>query len=90
MYRLQLPEICDCAATYVCIYVTVPPWPPGRPQLVPGPADAQADVVTIRWDPPPDDGGAPITGSSENVAEFKHLGAIPPKQNYIHEEMNGA
>jgi hypothetical protein len=43
-------------------HVTVPPWPPGKPHLVPGPPDSQSDVVTIRWDPPPEDGGAPITG----------------------------
>ncbi|XP_069686559.1 muscle M-line assembly protein unc-89 [Periplaneta americana] len=40
----------------------VPPWPPGKPHLVPGSPNTQPDVVTIRWDPPPDDGGAPITG----------------------------
>ncbi|PSN33374.1 hypothetical protein C0J52_23697 [Blattella germanica] len=41
----------------------VPPWPPGKPHLVPGSPNSQTpDFVTIRWDPPPDDGGAPITG----------------------------
>ncbi|KAJ9581697.1 hypothetical protein L9F63_023124, partial [Diploptera punctata] len=40
----------------------VPPWPPGKPHLAPGSPDSKPNVVTIRWDPPPDDGGAPITG----------------------------
>ncbi|GLV42578.1 myomesin and myosin binding protein [Carabus blaptoides fortunei] len=37
------------------------PAPPGKPQLVPG-AEITPDVVTIKWDKPKSDGGAPITG----------------------------
>ncbi|XP_046997523.1 uncharacterized protein LOC124613014 [Schistocerca americana] len=38
------------------------PPPPGKPRLVPGTPHSQAGVVTIRWDPPPRHGGAPVTG----------------------------
>ncbi|XP_059613730.1 titin-like isoform X2 [Phlebotomus argentipes] len=35
---------------------------PGKPTLVPGDADSAPDVVTIRWERPLSDGGAPILG----------------------------
>jgi hypothetical protein len=53
--------------------VTVPPWPPGKPHLVPGSPSSQPNVVTIRWDPPPDDGGAPITGNHGYILLFISL-----------------
>lgn len=44
------------------------PGPPGRPDVVPPPTDEyllaqmQPDVITVRWKPPENDGGTPITG----------------------------
>ncbi|GAB0100256.1 muscle M-line assembly protein unc-89 [Sergentomyia squamirostris] len=39
-----------------------PPVAPGKPTLVPGDADTAPDVVTIRWEKPLTDGGAPVLG----------------------------
>nr|CAD7256197.1 unnamed protein product [Timema shepardi] len=42
----------------------VPPAPPGKPSLAPGTPQNQPDLVTIRWEPPINDGGAPVTGTA--------------------------
>ena len=34
------------------------PYPPGQPQVM----DQDRDHITIKWEPPENDGGAPITG----------------------------
>ncbi|KFB35641.1 AGAP007556-PA-like protein [Anopheles sinensis] len=39
-----------------------PPAPPGKPVLVPGTPSSAPDIVTIRWNRPPTDGGSPILG----------------------------
>uniref|UniRef100_A0A1B0FV01 Putative titin n=1 Tax=Lutzomyia longipalpis TaxID=7200 RepID=A0A1B0FV01_LUTLO len=39
-----------------------PPAAPGKPILVPSDPDTSPDIVTIRWDKPLSDGGAPIFG----------------------------
>uniref|UniRef100_A0AAG5D9H6 Titin n=1 Tax=Anopheles atroparvus TaxID=41427 RepID=A0AAG5D9H6_ANOAO len=39
-----------------------PPAPPGKPVLVPGTPSSAPDIVTIRWNRPPADGGSPILG----------------------------
>ncbi|XP_063235506.1 titin homolog [Bacillus rossius redtenbacheri] len=40
----------------------VPPAPPGKPAIAPGSPKNQPDLVTLRWEPPVNDGGAPVRG----------------------------
>nr|CAD7402612.1 unnamed protein product [Timema poppensis] len=54
------------------INVKVPPAPPGKPSLAPGTPQNQPDLVTIRWEPPINDGGAPVTGY---LVEHKRTGS---------------
>lgn len=59
-----------------CIYAfefsTEPPSPPGKPILVGSNSEAEADVVTLKWQRPATDGGSPIIGY---VIEHRRTGS---------------
>lgn len=55
---------------FLVFFVSALPSPPGGPELVPPPTDEyllqfhQPDVITLRWKPPANDGGTPISGKN--------------------------